>query len=142
MAQTHQFNVDNNQPGYVSRNASSRNVNNLITVPCSKRNRNNCNSQQQLIRSKTSDIFELICDTKPDIVAITETWLTTTDSAVKAEVYPEGYKIADFPRIGRRGGGTALIYRDSLTIKRADAGQKDSKSSRNGWYLRNLITFA
>lgn len=33
MAQTHQFNVDNNQPGYVSRNASSRNVNNLITVP-------------------------------------------------------------------------------------------------------------
>ena len=81
MAQTHQFSVDNNQPGYVSRNASSRNVNNLITVPCSKRNQNNCNNQQpqfcsfnaQSIRSKTSDIFELICDTKPYIVAISET---------------------------------------------------------------------
>lgn len=112
---------------------NSRNVQNLIKVHFSTQ-LNGWHQQQLLlcsmnarsIRNKTSDIFELICDSKPDIVAITETWLTTMDSAVKVEVCPEGYKIVDHPRTGRRGGGTALIYSDSFSVKKADAGQKDS----------------
>ena len=50
------------------------------------------------------------CDCKADLVAITETWLTTDDAAVRAELCPVGYKISDRPRTGRRGGGVALIY--------------------------------
>ena len=39
---------------------------------------------------------------------------------------PVGYKISDRPRTGRRGGGVALIYRDSLSVRRIDAGEKES----------------
>ena len=48
------------------------------------------------------------------------------DSAVKIEACPAGFKILDHPRTGRRGGRTGLMYRDSLSVKKADAGQKDS----------------
>ena len=57
------------------------------------------------------------CDCKADLVAITETWLTTDNAAVRAELCP---------RTGRRGGGVALIYRDSLSVRRIDAGEKES----------------
>ena len=85
-----------------------------------------CSMNARSIRNKTSDIFELICDNKPDLITITETWLTTMDSAIKAEVCPDGYKILDHPRTGRRGGGTALLYSDSFRVRKADAGQKSS----------------
>ena len=74
-----------------------------------------------LFKNKTADLFDYICDCKADFFAITETWLTTDDAAVRAELCPVGYKIS-----GRRGGGVALIYRDSLSVRRIDAGGKES----------------
>ena len=79
-----------------------------------------------LFKNKTADLFDYICDCKADFFAITETWLTTDDAAVRAELCPVGYKISDRPRTGRRGGGVALIYRDSLSVRRIDAGGKES----------------
>ena len=61
---------------------------------------------------------------KPDVVAITETWLTTR--ATKVEACLDGFKIEDHTRTGCRGGGTAPIDSDSLSFKKADAGQKMS----------------
>ena len=78
------------------------------------------------VRNKTVDILDFICESKADPIAITETWLTKNDSAFKVELCPNGYKIADHPRTGRAGGGTALIFRDSLKVKKAHSGQKDS----------------
>ena len=71
------------------------------------------------IRPLTFLIIYATC--KADFFAITETWLTTDDAAVRAELCPVGYKIS-----GRRGGGVALIYRDSLSVRRIDAGGKES----------------
>ena len=34
--------------------------------------------------------------------------------------------MVDWPRSGRRGGGTALVHRDSLTVKKFEAGEKVS----------------
>ena len=59
-------------------------------------------------------------------VAITNTWLTTDDTAVRAELCPVGYKISDRPRTGRRGGEVGLIYYDLLSVWRNDAGEKES----------------
>ena len=78
------------------------------------------------VRNKTADIFDVICESKADLIAITETWFTKNDSAVKVELCPIGYKIVDHPRTGRTGGGTALIFRDTLNVKKVDGGQKDS----------------
>ena len=57
------------------------------------------------------NIFEFICESKADLSATTETWLTKNDSAVKVELCPIGYKIVDHPQTGCTGGGTALIFR-------------------------------
>ena len=80
-----------------------------------------------LARLKTRALlFWTICDCKADLFAITETWLSADNAAVRADLCPDGYKFIDHPRLGRRGGGTGLVYRDSLGIKKADAGEKES----------------
>ena len=53
----------------------------------------------------------IICQHKIDLLAITEIWLNTNDDAVRTE---------------RTGGGTALLHRDSLQVKKITAGGKKS----------------
>lgn len=84
-----------------------------------------CLLNSRLVRNKTAVIFDYVCDCKADLVAITETWLGDHDAAVRAELCPDGYKLLDQGRDRRRGGGTALI-RDSLAVKKVDAGAKVS----------------
>ena len=67
-------------------------------------------------------IFDYICDHTPAIVTLTEHWLTDRDSSVRAELCPNGYKILDHTRSDRRGGGTGIIYHESLDVKEIDAG--------------------
>ena len=78
------------------------------------------------LRNKTADFVDYICETKVDLCAITETWLCPSDDAIRNESCPGGYVLADHSRTGRRGGGTALVYRNSLTVKKIDAGEKTS----------------
>ena len=114
--------------------SSSRNISNLISVRrysalapiVADKHLSLCLLNARSVKKKTADLFDYICDCKADLVAITETWLTTDDAAVRAELCPVGYKISDRPRTGRRGGGVALIYRDSLSVRRIDAGGKES----------------
>ena len=83
----------------------------------------NCRS----VRNKTSSILDYVTqDCKPDIFAITETWLEKRDDAVRVELCPDGYKLLDHPRGNRRGGGTALLYKEFLCVKKVDAGSKSS----------------
>lgn len=62
-----------------------------------------------------------MCESKPDLLAITETWLDSHDCAVRAQICPPGYKFADHERNERRGGGTGLLYRDSLHAVKVEA---------------------
>ena len=64
--------------------------------------------------------------TRADIFAVTETCFTQRDIAHRIEATPPGFKLFDKCRTGRRGGGTALIVRDSLIVKKVDAGEKTS----------------
>ena len=48
------------------------------------------------------------------------------DAAVQTKLCPDGYKLLDQGRDGRRGGGTSLIFSDSLVEKKVDAGAKVS----------------
>ena len=38
------------------------------------------------VKNRTCDLCDYTCDCKADLVAITETWLTTDDAAVRAEL--------------------------------------------------------
>ena len=67
-------------------------------------------------------IFYYICDHTPAIVTLTKHWLTDLDSSVRAELFSNGYKILDHTRSDCRGGGTGIIYHESLDVKKIDAG--------------------
>ena len=76
------------------------------------------------IKNKTAMLSDYVCDSKADIYAITETWLTENDDAVRAEMDINSYKLIDHYRQGRRGGGIDLLYRQSLRVKKIDVGEK------------------
>lgn len=74
------------------------------------------------LRNKTADFVDYVCETKVDLFVKTETWLCPNDDAIRNESCPVGYVLVDHSRTGRKGGGTALVYRHSLTVKTIDAG--------------------
>ena len=80
-----------------------------------------CVLNAQSLRNKSADFVDYICDFKPDIVAITETWFKEIDSAAKIEATPAGYKLLDHPRPGRTGGGTAIVLRDTFCMSKSAA---------------------
>lgn len=49
----------------------------------------------QLLRNKTADFVDYVCETKVDLFAITETWLCPNDDAVRNESCPVCYVLAD-----------------------------------------------
>ncbi|XP_078372669.1 uncharacterized protein LOC144656313 [Oculina patagonica] len=98
-----------------------------------------CQSSTSTSPPPSAYIFDYICDCKADLFAITETWLCPDDAAVRAEVCPDGYNFNDHPRVGRRGGGTGLVYRDSLDVKKVAAGEKESFEFSE-WTEQLLIT--
>lgn len=78
------------------------------------------------LRNKTSDFVDYVTDIDADITAITETWFNNLDNAVKVECTPPGYTLLDEPRVGRRGGGTALLGKKPLRILKIIGGEKKS----------------
>ncbi|XP_078363787.1 uncharacterized protein LOC144648005 [Oculina patagonica] len=63
---------------------------------------------------------------KADLFAITETWLSDNDSAVCYEITPPGYKLFHCPRSDRRGGGTALLFKDNINVCKLESGSRIS----------------
>ncbi len=57
---------------------------------------------------------------------MTETWLTDNDATVLRELIPTGYRFVHQPRKGRRGGGTGLAYKETISVHQVAAGEKDS----------------
>ncbi len=54
-----------------------------------------------------------------DVLAITETWLTPEHGdEIFANTIPEGYVGIHVPRVGRRGGGIAVIHRSTICVNR------------------------
>jgi len=61
------------------------------------------------------------------VLALTETWIPSdAPGAVKLDVAPPGYSVVHHhrgPSSGGRGGGVALVYRDSVKCTLVDIGQ-------------------
>ena len=70
------------------------------------------------VNNKTLAISDFILSKNIDICAITETWLADqTSSAVLNELIPKGYKLFHRPRAGKREGGLAIIFRDTVLLQ-------------------------
>ena len=77
-----------------------------------------CLLNAQSARNKTDLICDYIAEKHIDLCLITESWLRSTDSVLKGELTPPGYKIVcSQPRSDRDGGGIAAIHHSNLHLK-------------------------
>ena len=88
-----------------------RSHNNPSLIPCALVN---CRSVVNI----TSEIKLEIVQSHLDLFALTETWIRDDDTLTETQICPPGYKAVSIPCPGRTGGGIALIYHDSLQVKR------------------------
>ena len=73
--------------------------------------------------NKAALIHDTISDFSLDMFALTEMWVVENDpNAVKLDLAPEGFSVAHVHRDSaiprNRGGGLALIHRDSIRVRR------------------------
>lgn len=62
-----------------------------------------------------------------DNFALTETWLTEKDVATKLEIIPtETHKFVQQDQQGRRRGGTGLLYKKKMDVKKIESGERTS----------------
>ena len=59
---------------------------------------------------------DFVTDHHLDIVCICETWLSSDDDAIIDDLCPAGFTFKHHTRAGRRGGGVAFLFRDTLTM--------------------------
>ena len=77
------------------------------------------------VSKKASDLQAEIMDKDIDICTLTETWIKPDDNWTCKEVTPPGYNYFNHPRLdGRKGGGTALLYKSHLRV--LDYNDKDN----------------
>ena len=81
--------------------------------------------------NKSTELCHFIIDNDLDVLALTETWLSgnLSDGPTLSNLLPPGYQILHEPR-GSRGGGTAVIHRSCLPMKRFH-----SQASHNSFEL-------
>uniref|UniRef100_A0A803TC32 Reverse transcriptase domain-containing protein n=1 Tax=Anolis carolinensis TaxID=28377 RepID=A0A803TC32_ANOCA len=75
------------------------------------------------VNGKTSFIQDLILDEHVDLACITETWLDEMGGVNLTQLCPPGYSVQHQPRSGGRGGGVAVVYRDSIPLTRCPVPQ-------------------
>ena len=71
------------------------------------------------LRNKLTYVLDHVKEHKSDIVAITESWLSSDDSinrVVFNECLEYGYKLFHAPRLHRRGGGVALLIKEGINV--------------------------
>ena len=91
----------------------------------------NCRS----LKNKIPELHQVIDQTKPDIIACTETWLKPDISS--SEIFPNsfGYTIIRDDRLTRNGGGVLLAISKRLTCEE----QPDLKSDCNATWAKITI---
>ena len=67
----------------------------------------------QSLRNKVDAINAGITDRSLDVLALTETWHTSSDDNCLRLAAPPGYAVVEVARPARRGGGVAIIFRQA-----------------------------
>ena len=68
----------------------------------------------QSLTNKTNAVEELILERLIDVLALTETWHSTSDDVCLRLSTPPEYAVIDVARQSGRGGGVAVIFRKNL----------------------------
>ena len=134
-------------------------IDNLVKikkVSCSvvvgEKNLKICNLNTRSVKNKTIALSDFIISHDFDIVAFTETWLgSAVDRTCLAELVPNGYLIKHAPRNNKkRGGGVAIIYKNSITLNMISSSRDcefsqfehmDCQFNINGFALRIAVVY-
>ena len=83
-----------------------------------------CTLNPWSVCNETTTLHDFLIDQQLDLFALTETWLTGTDmvNAIISSLLPNGYNIKHNHR-QTRGGGTAIIHRNSLKVSTVSESQ-------------------
>ena len=66
------------------------------------------------IRNKFPEFVALVSTEKPDLVAITESWIRTSNRDLEGEFAIPGYQVFHKDRVSREGGGVLLYVKDTI----------------------------
>lgn len=91
-----------------------------------------CCLNARSIKNKSADFVCYAASTGADIYIFTETWLTERDIAHRAELTRPGFKLLDQPRLGRTGGGLALLIKSGIDAKKITVVSVDLSNFLNG----------
>ena len=72
------------------------------------------------MNNKLPEIMEHLTDINPDVVFLTETWLTSEKNNITAEVKDYGFELLHKIRKNRekdRGGGVGVMIRSTISCK-------------------------
>ena len=72
--------------------------------------------------NKPSSVNDLICEEKLDLIFLTETWLGTDGAVSLAAACPPNYSFIQSVREGKKGGGLAIIFSDTLKYRSLSLG--------------------
>ena len=75
----------------------------------------NCRS----VINKSADFEVELVHNKVDISSLTETWIREDDTTV-SQICQPGYKTISVLRSNKQGGGIAVVYKDSIMIRRSN----------------------
>ena len=80
------------------------------------------------IRNKIDQICDVTTEYDIDILCLTETWLTskTEDEFYVKALSSPGYKLCHVPREGKKGGGVAILLKESIVSKGQPRGMNFS----------------
>ena len=76
------------------------------------------------IRNKFLEFVALLTLERPDLVAVTESWVRTSDRDFEGEYAIPGYQLYHRDRTDRAGGGVMLYIRDSLKLGNIATGSE------------------
>ena len=99
------------------------------------------NVWSMLNEEKCNNILQVFEDNQVHIACITETWFDTQKGKFTAAIKEAGYQIVHAHREDKRGGGTAVIYKNNLKVKPSNASTAKFQSFEYSYvYLRNHST--
>ena len=90
---------------------------------------------------KLRGVLQVLEDNQIQIACITETWFDSNKGIFTSTIKEEGYNIIHSHRDNKRGGGTAVIYKENLKVKRGEASSSKYQSYEFSYiYLKNQGT--
>ena len=87
---------------------------------------------------KLSNFLQIIDDKQIGIACIAETWFDRKTGPFSKTIRDAGYEINHAYREGKRGGGSAIIYKKDLHIKKGEASSSDYLSFEYSWVTLSL----